>query len=577
MKKKKALREINKPREAKPSAAVPRPRRRWGPPWWTWVSALAGLFVVFEVYAPALNGGFVFDDLFLPFHDLNMGPRLAEWIGNIRPLLMFSFWADYRLGDGVSAHAFHSTNVFLHFFTSTFMALIAAKLLEWAGVAGRARAALAVFSGALFLLHPLQTESVAYVASRSEVLSVLFYFAAFTVFLYRRTESITLTRAIAVVALFGAAVATKEHTLTLPVLLLLTDWFWDRGIRKNAILYVLLAMAAAVGAVFVWRVLGAANTAGFHVKDLTPGVYFFTQCRVIWTYARMFVLPFGQNVDPDVPLSRSLIDHGAILGLAALAAAVAIAWVYRKRYPLASFGVFVYLLLLAPTSSFIPIRDVLAEHRLYLPFLGLTLICLEFMRRLKFSEIAWGGAAALTVCAMLTYQRNQVWASSLTLWQDSVAKSPNKYRPRFQLAFAQYQSNQCPVAVESYEKASHLGPVDYLLLIDWAEALDCAGRANEAIDKLRQAALFNNSAEIGAHIHQELGKVYAEHGRMQEALNALAEAEKIDPGYDMTYVTRGQAYEAAGDMADAAREYRHALAVNPRNRDARKLLVRVSR
>src|SRR5487761_236498 len=78
MKKKKALREINKPREAKPSAAVPRPRRRWGPPWWTWVSALAGLFVVFEVYAPALNGGFVFDDLFLPFHDLNMGPRLAE-------------------------------------------------------------------------------------------------------------------------------------------------------------------------------------------------------------------------------------------------------------------------------------------------------------------------------------------------------------------------------------------------------------------------------------------------------------------------------------------------------------------
>ena len=82
------------------------------------------------------------------------------------------------------------------------------------------------------------------------------------------------------------------------------------------------------------------------------------------------------------------MDHGAILGLAALLALVAAAWIYRKRFPLAAFGVFMFLLLLAPTSSFIPIRDVQAEHRLYLPFLGLVLVCLEVLRRLRFQQAA---------------------------------------------------------------------------------------------------------------------------------------------------------------------------------------------
>ena len=216
------------------------------------------------------------------------------------------------------AEQFHTTNVILHTLTSVLAALIMKKLLEWAGVANRLGVAIAVFSGALFLLHPLQTESVAYVASRSEVLSVLFYYGAFAVFLYRRTESITLWRSLAILALFGAAVAVKEHTLTLPVLLLLTDYFWGRGgLRKNRVLYGLIAVVGAAGVGFVLYVLSYANTAGFRMKEMTPLDFFYTQCRVVWIYIRMFFLPFGQNIDPDVPVSHSLLEHGAILGLIA--------------------------------------------------------------------------------------------------------------------------------------------------------------------------------------------------------------------------------------------------------------------
>ena len=567
MKKTKSLHEVKV--VTGPAVAI-----RRGPSWWPWVAALAGLFLVFEVYMPALNGDFVFDDLTLPFFDPNMSQAISGWVQNIRPLLMLSFWVNYRVSGVVDPYMYHVTNVWFHFLTSILIALIAAKLMDWAGVAGRARAALAVFAGGLFLLHPLQTEAVSYVASRSDNLSVLFYFAAFTAFLYRRDESVTILRAVAIVALFGAAVATKEYTLTLPVLLLLTDFFWQRGgIRKNAILYIMLAVAGAFGAAFVFRILFYANTAGFSVEGLSPATYFFTQCRVLWIYLRMFVLPFGQNLDPDFPISRSLFDHGAIFGLLGLVALVAVAWIYRKRYPLAAFGVFVFLLLIAPTSSFVPIKDVLAERRVYLPFLGLELVCLEFLRRVTFSRIVWIGSVVLAVCVFLTYQRNQAWATPLALWQDTVNKSPTKYRPRFQLAFAQYQSSHCQSAAQSYEQASHLGPADDQLLIDWALALDCANRPAEAIAKLREALKFGETA----HIYSQIAMVSAKHGMIQDALQALAQAERVDPGYDMTYVYRGNIYEQAGDRVAAARQYQHALELKPGNQAARDALARVSR
>lgn len=567
------MKKTKRSQEAKPAPPA-RAAPRWWPPWWIWCAALAGLFVVFEAYTPALNGGFVLDDRYLPF----FAPRISEqlfsgWVGGLRPLLMFSFWIDHQL-SGTNPYTFHATNVFIHFLTSTLATLIAARLLEWAGVAGRMRAVLAIFCGGLFLLHPIQTESVAYVASRSENLSVLFYFAAFTVFLYKPGESITLARTIAVVALFGAAVGTKEHTLTLPALLLMTDCFWRRGgIRKNIFLYGVLAIAGAAGAAFVWKILRTTNTAGFRVEGATPVTYFFTQCRVVWTYVRMFFIPYGQNIDADVPLSRNLLDHGAILGLAALIAVVAAAWVYRKRFPLAAFGVFMFLLLIAPTSSFVPIKDVLAERRVYLPFLGLALVCLEALRRLTQPRVVWTAAAVLTTCTLLTYQRNQVWASPLTLWEDSVAKAPHKWRPRFQLAFAQYEANRCPDAARSYEKASRLGPVDDQLLIDWALALECSGQVDEAIEKLRQALKFGATA----HVYSQIGMVNAKHGRTQAALDALAAAENLDPRYDMIFVYRGNIYERGGDRISAAREYRHAVEVNPSNQEARDDLLRVSR
>jgi protein O-mannosyl-transferase len=555
--------------------------------WWPWVAGLAGLLLAFGIYGPALSGPFVLDDLYYPFGNKALqGLAFRPWINGTRPILMISFWLNHHF-SGDDPDSYHATNVFLHVLVAVLVALIAMRLVEWASAAWagaesgrgnhavqRAKPGVGIFAGALFLVHPLQTESVAYVSSRSEVLSVLFYYAAYCVFLYRRTESITWPRALAVLALFGLAIGSKEHTLTLPLLLLLTDLYWPQGsLRANRVLYALLVVLGTGGAVFVYRILMHSNTAGLHVAGLTPFTYFCTQCRVVWTYVRLFFLPFGQNADPDVAISHSLLEGGAIFGLAAWVVVAGAASFYRKRFPLGSFGIFVFLLLIAPTSSVIPIQDLLQERRVYLPFLGLALVCLEFLRRFEWKRRVMIEAPVLIVLLALTYQRSELWGDPLALWQDTVAKSPNKVRPRFQLAEVYYDQGKFPQAAENYEIAAHLGPPDYRLLVNYGLALDQTGRHAEALAKLQQAAAMERDPEVWTLI----GQVYGEQGNTTEAMEALEHAERINPLFEMTYAIRGNVYESAGDLKDAEKEYEHALRIDPYNDAVRQALQRVQR
>ncbi len=212
-------------------------------------------------------------------------------------------------------------------------------------------------------------------------MSTLFYYGAFCVF-HLPHHGILLfgPRALAVLALFGGALLPKQtaiHT-SAASLLVFTDLCWVKGegLRANQLLYrVMWWVCGVAGLVFVWRSLRTADNTILHVQGMTPFTYFLTESRVLWTYVRLFFLPAGQNADPEVAVSHGLLDQGAIVALAAWLAVGAAAWIYRKRWPLAAFGLGVFLLLLAPTSSVIPIAPMSPqERRLYSPFLGLTLV-----------------------------------------------------------------------------------------------------------------------------------------------------------------------------------------------------------
>ncbi len=550
--------------------AVKRAKPDSSSPWWIYPLGLGlALFIAFQIYGPAMKGPFVFDDQYLPFLDPSMGgASLLKWIAGVRPALMLSYWANFAAG-GADPYGYKIVNVFFHFGSAALLWLILSKLLEWAGVERGLRRILAIFGASLFLIHPLQTESVSYVASRSENQSVFLFNAAFALFLFRRSVAITWRVSAAVLVLLAAAFLTKEHTAVLPVLLLLTDYFWFSfpGIRRNWKLYVPAVVAGGAGGLFLYfRVLRASTSAGFSMSDLTPLNYFFSQCRAIWEYVRLFVLPYGQNIDYDFAISRGPFEHGAILGLVALIAVTAAAWIGRRKFPLAAYGWLAFLILLAPTSSFVPIRDLLVERRLYLPFIGLVLVCCEFLRRLPVSRPALAGALAtvLAVFAFLTWQRNQLWSNDVALWADAVEKSPNKVRPRFQLAFAYYNLGQCARASGEYAKAAELEKPDVKLLVDWALALDCAGSESPALEKLQAAAAIDRTA----HVYAQIGMVEAKQNHRDAAFAALAEAERIDPGFDMLYFYRGNLFLMSREFDLAGAEFRRALSINPANQSA---------
>jgi tetratricopeptide (TPR) repeat protein len=536
------------------------PAKKAGLRWWIYVVAgVAALFVAFQVYAPALNGPFVFDDTLQPYHVPNYPNDLHAWISGVRPLLMFSYWMNYQFST--EPFSYHVINVLIHVFNSLLVFFIVRRFL-----APTQRDPLAAFAGAVFLLHPIQTESVAYIAGRSECLSVLFLLAAFTVFLYRRSPTASWKIAIAVFALFGAAVATKEHTLVLPGLLLLTDYYWNpgfslEGIRRNWRIYLPIAAGGIAGLAFVARILAHAPSAGFGLKDLTWYRYFFTECRAFFSYLRLLVFPAGQNLDYDYPVSHTIVEHGAIFGLLVILLLLGAAIYYRRRYSLASYGSLVFLLLLAPTSSIVPIKDPLAERRLYMPMIGALLVAVAALQYLRFDrrKLAIGMSAVAVALAFLTWQRNQVWASDIALWEDTVHKSPGKARVHFQLAHTYYANGRYQDAVKQYAEAARLQQLDYSLLVDWGLAYDDAGQPDQALDKLRQAAAM----EPSAHVYTQIARVYAKRSQWAEALTALAQAEKLNPNYDTTYYYRGGIRAKTGDFASAVADYQRALAFDP--------------
>jgi len=332
---------------------------------------------------------------------------------------------------------------------------------------------------------------------------------------------------------------------------------------------------AAAGVAFLWELVVSAPTAGFGMKDFTWYQYFFTQCRALFVYLRLFLAPYGQTLDYDFPISMNVMQHGALIGLIVLAAITVLAWMWRKRYPLGAYGWFVFLILMSPTSSILPIRDPIAERRMYLGMLGLLLIVMEVLRQAKLERKALiiVLAAVSALGFGLTYARAGIWSSNTALWEDTVAKSPTKYRAHFQLASSYYQENRCDAAVQQFEIAAKLQKPNYDLLLDWGLALDCLNRPDEAIAKMREAAALDPIA----HVYTQIAMVYAKRQRWSDALDALASAERADANYPILWVYRGGVHLSTNDAATAVKDYSRALALDPNNQQAQEGLAMAQR
>ena len=536
---------------------------------WFWL--LPGFVALtFLAFSPSLGGVFVFDDYHLPFADPNAAQAPVRfWIGGVRPVLIATYWANFLL-SGTRPLSYHVVNLLLHAGAGVLVFFILDRVLEISGLRDGSRRWYALFGSALFLLHPLQTESVDYIAGRSELVAGFFFFAAWLVFLRSFEGEIRAGRALAILVLAGAAVLGKESAICLPAILIATDLFWPRDgvvaqFRRRLKLYIPFVLGGLLGALYILRGLtkgGAGTSAG-----VSPLSYALTQCKVILIYIRLFLIPVGQNGDWQLPFYHSLATGGAwIYVFLMLALLAVIAWLYR-RHRLAAFGLLIFLLMLAPTSSVVPIKDALAERRMYVPIVGLILTAIALALRLhmsagKLKPIAVGVVACV---AFLCWHRSQIWVSDAAFWLDSTIKNPANSRAYYGLGVALMKQQKCAAAIPEFVAARSRDSGNYELVWDLASAYQCNRQPEVAVSLLRSFA----AARPSAVSYNQLGYVEASLGHTSQALEAIESALRLDPNNATSLAYRGLAKVALNDYGGADVDFQRALEIEPDNKTAR--------
>jgi tetratricopeptide (TPR) repeat protein len=374
-------------------------------------------------------------------------------------------------------------------------------------------------------------------------------------------------------------VTTKEHTATLPALLLLTDYFFNpgytsEGIKRNWRLYSLIAAGFVMALGLAFKYLRAdTGSVGFQMADFNAIQFLFTEFRVFFAYLGLFIYPLWQTIDYDFPITKNLLDPGSLIALALILTMVFAAFRYRRRFPLAAFGFITFCVLLLPTSSVIPIRDVIADRRMYLPMIGLLFVAIEFLSRWQISRTVLIGALCC-VSALLaagSYQRNEKWRSGVLLWADAVEKNPEKSRVQFGLAAAQFLARNCRDSIPHYQKAISLTKPDYQLEMNLGLAEQCDNHPAEAVAALKRSIAIEPSAQAWA----SLGLVFAQQGNLDAALVSLKQAEAIKSNYVMTFIYRGGIFQAAGRIPEATQQFQHALDLEPGNEVAKGALKQI--
>jgi Flp pilus assembly protein TadD len=523
----------------------------------------------------------------------------------------FSLAVNYHL-HGLDVAGYHIVNLLLHILNGFLVYLILRNTFRTdlfsnpaAEIGSNSHDVIALLSSLLFVCHPIQTHAVTYITSRFVLLATFFFLLSLFLYISSRISTADGKRHVlyaAALASAAAAMVTKEFTFTLPIVIMLYELVFLSSstlerIKKLAPFSLTLFIIPAL--VFIqqgtlhsldstMRVITAAD-----VSQISRSDYLLTQFRVIMTYIRLLFFPVNQNIDHDVPVYHSLFQLPVFASFTVLLALISLA-VYlcfvsnkARKYPalkVLSFGILWFFITLSVESSIIPLGELIAEYRVYLPSIGMIVAFVSLavfvaerfpgFKKTNKTVISVLCALALIILPITTYVRNSVWKDEITLWENAVKNSPALVRPHQNLGTYYSMRGRLEDARNELVTALKLDPNNFELHNNLGIVFKKLGDYDRAIREFQTVMAIMPS---DAMVHYNLGNVYLEQGRLQEAIQEYKTSLKVVPDYDDAHNNLGIAYERSGQLSEAIREFTAAIALNPRNVNAKNNLANCTR
>ena len=508
--------------------------------WLLWVVMAA---LIAAVWSNGLHGEFTYDDKLEVVGNRTIR-MLSEWgvvaaYNPARVLVIGSYAINFHYA-GADPFLYHLVDLAIHMVCAGLAMLFVSTLARSVGVANHLR--VGFVSALLWALHPLTTEAVTYTTGRSEQLVAMFGLWACWLWARWLIEG---GRSLWITAWIGVALAClcKENAVVIPVVFVILDLAISSNTSTNGRSGVLRKMVAYLPGllmlIFAFGLrlkLHGVLTTPTPMRDMTTQV--MTEAVVSWRYLLLSVIPVGQTVFHDQ--AEYGINLASMLALTGLLSVVVFTVVNRSKNLFLAVAVGWFLMFLAPTFI-VPLKETMAEHRAFIGLLGVAWAAAWLLELLESrTRQALTGVVVLAL-GYATIQRNNVWATEVTLWEEATIRSPESAEAWYGFGEAQRYTLANPELPEAI--ADSLNPI---------EAFD---RAVELDPEYKEA-------------WNKLGISHAELGHTEQAIQAWQEALRIDPHYCKPHTNWGKALAQMGRNTESLEEFQSALTWCPDNATA---------